>query len=299
MFFNAFSSKMAIQNDPRSLQDGSEIVLERFLFLLICRFGLTKFRIGFDAVLGAQMTPMGCRKVRRFGPWSRQRWSWGCLGSVLFACLGSVFLRTCGQFWRIVGSLSTNFWLLLGPRSSFFMWVGKVGVQVGVQCQNLQKLGSLSPKEPTFAGGIFGSLFWSFFGRTFERACLATLGPKGSQRRPQVSLLRVSFGHCLGPSGKLKIELSLQSELNIWGSRGPQTWLFLVLFSSPVRRPPPEASQIILFKIYVNFGRHLGSIWGSFLAHLLWLSKSEFSVPFGLVTNPRFCSLGSLKDLLS
>ena len=56
-----FSPKMAPPNDPRSLQDGSKIVLDRFF--ASCFFASIFDRLGIDfgAVLGSKMEPQGCR----------------------------------------------------------------------------------------------------------------------------------------------------------------------------------------------------------------------------------------------
>ena len=76
-------------------------------------------------------------------------------------------------------------------------------------------MGPHSPKKTTFVG----SFFKAFFDHILEGPSRGPFSPhwvpKAPKRRPQGSLLRVSFGHFLDLSEKSKIELSLQSELNI------------------------------------------------------------------------------------
>ena len=61
MVFGVFSFKMVPQNDPRSLQDGSEIVLDRFFGLLFFRFDFGSFSASFWCRFGFQNGPLGVR----------------------------------------------------------------------------------------------------------------------------------------------------------------------------------------------------------------------------------------------
>ena len=59
MVWGVFSPKRAPQDGPRSLQDGSKTVLERFFSTLFFASVFDRFRVDFDAVLGAKMAPQG------------------------------------------------------------------------------------------------------------------------------------------------------------------------------------------------------------------------------------------------
>ena len=134
-----FSPKMAPPKDPRSLQDGSKIVLDRYLFLLIyrsdllsfwvpfwCRFGLPNGAPGgplryANRTLGGAKTVLGSSW---FGPFFVLRFgfafvtllgnllgpSWGALGPVL-GCLELSWARF-GAFRRAFWSLQLLFYLL-------------------------------------------------------------------------------------------------------------------------------------------------------------------------------------------
>ena len=60
VMFGAFPGfQESTQNDPRSPQDGSKIVLDRFFSLLNFASFLDRFWFRFGAILGAKMTPQG------------------------------------------------------------------------------------------------------------------------------------------------------------------------------------------------------------------------------------------------
>ena len=66
-------SHMAPPKRPRSLQDGSLIVLDRFFRSSIFPSILDRFRLRFGSFWGAHMGSRGARAVRLIGPWAGPR----------------------------------------------------------------------------------------------------------------------------------------------------------------------------------------------------------------------------------
>ena len=58
MVLDVFSPKMATQDGPRSLQDESKIVLDRFFGLLHFRFDFGSFSVPFWIVFGRRNGPL-------------------------------------------------------------------------------------------------------------------------------------------------------------------------------------------------------------------------------------------------
>ena len=110
-------SHMAPPKGPRSLQDGSLILLDRFLLTLLFRFDFCSFSDPFWAVLGC---PNGPLKVRERGAARPLGGSQDGLGSVLVRFLvrlavwdrfGTLFGPSWAHFWPQV----VPFWPFLGP----------------------------------------------------------------------------------------------------------------------------------------------------------------------------------------
>ena len=111
MVSGVFSPKMAAQDGPRSPQDGSKIVLDRFFHLLIFRFDFVSFSDPFWCRFGLPNGARGGRLSCANRPLGDPRCSQDRLGSVLFsschsgslfwsswAPLGVVFGRSVGHF---------------------------------------------------------------------------------------------------------------------------------------------------------------------------------------------------------
>ena len=108
MVFGVFSFKMVPQNDPRSLQDGSEIVLDRFFGLLFFRFDFGSFSVPFWCRFRCQNGSPGVGANRCSGPLGETK---TVLGSAWF---GSFFVLRF-RFDFLV--LLTSFWVIFGcPR---------------------------------------------------------------------------------------------------------------------------------------------------------------------------------------
>ena len=111
LLFCVCSPKFAIQSGRRSLPDGSKIVLGRFCFLMISRFGFWSFGVSFGTVLGSQMGLWERMGFGKSGPWAVQvrfldplglLWgpSWGTPGP---------FLGRRGVSWARFGVLRALF----------------------------------------------------------------------------------------------------------------------------------------------------------------------------------------------
>ena len=96
--------KMVPPNDPRSLQDGSKIVLDRYFFLLIFRYDFRSFWVPFLVVLGCPNGPL------EVTPRGANRRAHVRVSVCVCVCLGSVLLSSCrlgsffGRFGVVLGS---------------------------------------------------------------------------------------------------------------------------------------------------------------------------------------------------
>ena len=147
-----FSPKMAPQNDPRSFQDGSKIVWDRFFSSWLFRFDFWSFGGRFWFRFGAQMAPKKWGRVVLSDPWGvqdglgivlvriffrlavRVRF-FGSLGLLLgcsWGCLGSSW-ALLGLFWGTPGSI-------LEPSTSLF----SLFLVLPVLCCLLSSLGPLT-----------------------------------------------------------------------------------------------------------------------------------------------------------
>ena len=113
MVWGLFSPEVAGQNDPRSLQDGSEIVLDRFFGLLLFRLDFGSLSAPFWCRFGCPNRPEGWHQTRVFGPWGR-------LGAVPFSSCGSG-----SPFWSSWAPLG----FVLGAKFGF---LGRFGAFRGV-----------------------------------------------------------------------------------------------------------------------------------------------------------------------
>ena len=93
------------QNDPRSTQDGSKIILDRVFRLLIFRFDFESFSVPFWCRFGLPNGPPGARLNLGNRPWegskSVLRSSW--FGSLVVLSFGVAFLAVLGSFWGALG----------------------------------------------------------------------------------------------------------------------------------------------------------------------------------------------------
>ena len=103
------------QNDPRSPQDGSKIVLDRFFGLLNFRFDFLSFWDRFWCRFGLPNGPPGVSANWGWAPWGRSKTvlksSW--FGSLVVLSFGIAFLV-------VLGSFSGRFWALRGSFWCFF-----------------------------------------------------------------------------------------------------------------------------------------------------------------------------------
>ena len=175
----------------------------------------------------------------------------------------------------------------------------KVGVHLGSSAKIKRKLDPIPQKNLTFLGLFFEAFFDHFLEVSFRSQFWSFWAPKAPKRCPRGHFWERCLVIFLGPPGKVKIELSPKRELSFWGCRGSQIGIFFEHLSSAVPGPASEASQIVFLRIHVNLGCHLGSIWGSLLAHFLDQKIMKFGYLPGLDTTTCFTSPGDLKDLLS
>ena len=100
------------QDGPRSPQDGSKIVLDRFFRLLIFRFVFASFLVPFWCRFGLPNGPLGVRANYANRLWGGPRRSQDRLGSILLSSCrsGSLFWPSWGRFGLVLGS----FWGALG-----------------------------------------------------------------------------------------------------------------------------------------------------------------------------------------
>ena len=106
---------MAPQDGPRSPQDGSKIVLDRFFRLLIFGFDFGSFFVPFWCRFGLPNDPPGERTNCWSGPWGGSKTvlksSW--CGSLVVLSLGIAFLVVLGSFWGrlrvVLGSFEGRF----------------------------------------------------------------------------------------------------------------------------------------------------------------------------------------------
>ena len=105
------SGQDGTQDGPRSPQDGSKIVWDRFVCLLIFRFDFGSFLDRFWTVLGSQIEPRGGRLSCANLPWAAPRRSQDRLGSVLFSSCrsGSLFWSSWGRFGVVFGRSGGRF----------------------------------------------------------------------------------------------------------------------------------------------------------------------------------------------
>ena len=100
------------QDGPRSPQDGSKIVLDRFFHLLIFRFDFVSFSVPFWCRFGLPNGARGGRLSCANRPLGDPRWSQDRLGSVIFSSCrsGSLFWSS----WAPLGVVFGRLGLLLG-----------------------------------------------------------------------------------------------------------------------------------------------------------------------------------------
>ena len=116
MVFDACSPKMAAQDGPRSTQDGSKLVLDRFFCLLIFRFVFGSFLVPFWCHFGCQNGTPGVRTNLWSGLLGGSK---SVLGSSWFGALvvlsfGVAFLAVLGSFWGRFGALRGSFLCFFG-----------------------------------------------------------------------------------------------------------------------------------------------------------------------------------------
>ena len=187
-----------------------------------------------------------------------------------------------GEIWGHFSPIFGRFW---DPNRQFLMLVGKVGVQVGSSAKIERNWGPIFQKKLLLGGHVW-SFFWSFFGRSFERAFLATVGPKGSQKEAPGVTFEGQFWSFFGSLWKIE-NWALAAE---WAQnlrfQGFPNGICLGLFFSSVLGPPQEASQINFFRIYVNFGGHLGSIFLVIFGSFFKVKKIWIFCTFGTRNEP-------------
>ena len=198
-----------------------------------------------------------------------------------------------------MGSRFTKFWSVLGPKSSIFDVSWQSGGPSGSSAKIERK------RDPIFQTnlllwGYFLKLFLIIFWKVLREGIFSHIGP---QRLPKGGPMGHFWGSVLVifwvPLGnwKLSSRCRVSSIFEVPGAPKPGYfwYFFLVLYGDLPQRLPKS--------FFLRFMSILGAIWApsgeSFLAHFLRVKKNEFLVPTGLLTTPRFCSPGGLKDLLS
>ena len=110
------SAQDGTQDDPRSPQDGSKIVLDRFFCLLIFRFDFGSFLVPFWCRFGLPNGPQGVTANWGLeGPWGSKtvlKSSW--FGSLVVLSFGIAFLVVLGSFWGRFWALRGSFWCFFG-----------------------------------------------------------------------------------------------------------------------------------------------------------------------------------------
>ena len=115
--FGIWGAKMVIQNGTRSLQDGSEIVLDPFFCILIFRFVFESLSAPFWAQVGRPNGPQRVTPKCLSEVW---RGSTTVLGS---SCFGPCFVLRFGlAFWTLLGCSWGRLGAPLGP------FLGRLGV---------------------------------------------------------------------------------------------------------------------------------------------------------------------------
>ena len=104
------------QNDPRSTQDGSKIVLDRVFRFFIFRFDFESFSVSFWCRFGLPNGAPGVRANLWSGPWRQSKTVLGSswIGSLVVLSFGIAFLVVLGSFWARFWALRGSFWCSFG-----------------------------------------------------------------------------------------------------------------------------------------------------------------------------------------
>ena len=104
------------QDGPRSPQDRSKIVLDRFFHLLIFRFDFVSFSVPFWCRFGLPNGAQGVRANLCSGPWRRSKTVLGSswVSSLVVLSFGIAFLVVLGSSWGRFWALRGSFWCFFG-----------------------------------------------------------------------------------------------------------------------------------------------------------------------------------------
>ena len=220
------------QDGPRSPQDGSKIVLDRFFHLLIFRFDFVSFSVPFWCRFGLPNGPPGVSANWGWAPWGRSKTvlksSW--FGSLVVLSFGIAFLVVLGSFWGRFWALRGSFWCFFGSSTHRFNPSTHQLVDSTHQLINLSTHQPMAPRHfLTRPGGLRAARLnkikstgnWKTTGHqpgTNNRANRAT-SSTGRSVKPSLGCQEKAFktvNRATGPTGPGAARLASRGQMNLY-----------------------------------------------------------------------------------